>query len=145
MLLCAVAAQATITATWSWKTTTPSTISSVSLQSKTGTVASDVDGVAMFVDATSGKLASNGDNAQFNSGTILRIPVVSTSDVVSFAAHPSGYSGVTIGTDDYDGTASTEQTHTATAAEVKQGYVAITSKGGYLYSVQVEMAPLDVN
>ena len=141
LLLVPSTASATITAKWDWKNNTPEGIRSIAtIQTATGTVASNIDGVTMFVDATSGKLGPNGDNAQFNSGTILHIPVVSTSDVVTFTPHPSGYAGVTIGDDDYDDTSGTERTHTATVAEVKQGYVQITSKGGYLYTVQVELA-----
>ncbi len=142
LLLCICSgANATITAKWDWKNNIPSGIQSIAtIQYNTGSVASDQTGVSMYVDATSGKLAANGDNAQFNSGTILQIPVVSTSDVVTFTPHSSGYAGVTIGEDDYDDTTGEQRTHTATAAEVKQGYVQITSKGGYLYSVTVELA-----
>lgn len=141
LLLVTSSANATITATWDWKNNEPDGIRSIStIQNTTGTVASNVAGVTMFVDATSGKLGPNGDNAQFVAGTILHIPVVSTADVVTFTPHPSGYSGVTIGDDDYDDTSGTERTHTATAAEVQQGYVKITSKGGYLYGVKVDLA-----
>ena len=134
-------ASATITAKWDWQNNTPAGIRSITtIENATGTVASNIDGVTMFVDATSGKLKPNGDNAQFNSGTILHIPVVSTSDVITFTPHSSSYHGVTIGTDDYDDTSGTERTHTATIAEVQQGYVEITSKGGYIYGVKVELA-----
>ena len=134
-------ASATITATWDWKNNFPSGIQSEHIEGATGSIESNETGIFMYVDATAGKLQGNAaGHAQFNSGTILRVPVVSTSDVVTFTPHPSGYTGVTIGNDDYDDTSGTERTHTATAAEVQQGYVQITSKGGYLYGVQVELA-----
>ena len=130
---------ATVTATWDWQHSIPTSVASVSYQYTTGSVLSNVSGVSMFVDATSGKLYANGDNAQFNAGTKLHIPVVSTIDVVTFIAHPSGYAGVIIGGNDYDNSTTT-RVHTPTVAEVTQGYVEIISKGGYMYSVSVDLA-----
>ena len=131
---------ATVTATWDWQHSIPTSITSVVYQYTTGSVLSNVSGVSMFVDATSGKLQANGDNAMFNAGTKLHIPVVSTLDVVTFTPHPYNYKGVTIGEDDYDGSSAEARTHTATADEVAQGYVEIISKGDYIYSVSVELA-----
>ena len=96
-------------------------------------IASDVVGISM--DFVYGKLSCNDenrDNAQFNNGTILHVPVTSTSDVVTVYYHPSGFNNVTIGGNDYN----TQKTdYTATAADVSQGYVEVISGGGYLYSV----------
>lgn len=126
-------------AQWNWKTNVPNGICSITtIEGTTGSVDSDVAGISMYVDATTGKLAANGDNAQFNAGTKLQVPVTATTDIITFVAHPSGYAGVTIGDDDYVGSDGTTQTHKATAAEVAQGYVEITSKGGYIYSVTLE-------
>jgi len=130
---------ATVTATWDWQHSTPATIASVSYEQTTGSVLSNVSGVTMFVDAMSGKLMAISGYAQFNENTILRIPVVSTLDIVTFVAHPSNYNGVNIGGINYDNSETT-RTHTATAAEVAQGYVEIISKGGYVYSVSVDLA-----
>ena len=120
-------------AKWDWQNTIPASISSVSHEQYSGdpiAVASDVSGISM--DFVYGKLVANGDNAQFNSGTILHIPVTSTSDVVTVYYHPSGFTKVTIGGNDYD----TQKTdYKATVADVTQGYVEVVSGGGYLYSV----------
>ena len=120
-------------AKWDWKNTIPAGISSVSHEQYSGdpiAVASDVSGISM--DFVYGKLVANGDNAQFNSGTILHVPVTSTSDVVTVYYHPSGFTKVTIGGNDYN----TQKTdYTATAADVAQGYVEVVSGGGYLYSI----------
>lgn len=120
-------------AKWDWKNTIPAGISSVSHEQYSGdpiAVASDVSGISM--DFVYGKLAANGDNAQFNSGTILHVPVTSTSDVVTVYYHPSDFTKVTIGGNDYN----TQKTdYTATAADVAQGYVEVVSGGGYLYSI----------
>ena len=120
-------------AKWDWKNTIPASISSVSHEQYSGdpiAVASDVSGISM--DFVYGKLVANGDNAQFNDGTILHIPVTSTSDVVTVYYHPSGFSKVTIGGNDYN----TQKTdYTATTADVIQGYVEVVSGGGYLYSI----------
>ena len=143
--LCLVSdpASATITATWDWTTNNPTGIQSIEINNTTGYVESSVSGVSMFVDARGGKLKGNNNgNAQFNTGTKLRVPVVSTNDVVTFVANNYNYKGVTIGSDDFDAgdPVVLTRTHTATADEVAQGYVLITSKGDYLSKVSVELA-----
>lgn len=143
--LCLVSnpASATITATWDWTTNNPTGIQSIEINNTTGYVESSVSGVSMFVDASGGgKLKGNSGNAQFNTGTKLRVPVVSTNDKVTFVANSYNYKGVTIGSDDFDAgdPVVLTRTHTATADEVAQGYVLITSKGDYLSKVSVELA-----
>ena len=87
----------TVTAKWDWQNETPSTISSVNIQKTTGTVASDVDGIELTVDATceNGKLAagsnSTGKYAQFNKGTIIKVPVVSNKDKLTVISYPGQY------------------------------------------------------
>lgn len=129
-----------ITATWDFQNENPATITSVNYQSagtKTGTVASDQDGIELYVDATTGKLAYTSDQggyAQFNNTTVIRVPVNTTSDVVTVVAFP-GQFNYTVG-----GTAATanETEHTATAAEVTAGYVEIVATNqAYLYSISV--------
>jgi hypothetical protein len=142
------ASATTITATWDWTTNSPTGIQSVNIDSNTGYVESSVSGVSMFVDASGGgKLKGNSDNAQFNTGTKLRVPVVSTNDVVTFVANSYKYKGVTIGSDDFDAgdPVVLTRTHTATADEVAKGYVVITSKGDYLNKVSVELAYMPVS
>ena len=125
----------TVTAEWNWKTGNPATLSSVHIEGNTGTVASTVDGIDLYVDATSGKFKANGDNVAFNAGTILHVPVVSTKDVVTVKAHPYNYANIKIGGIIYT-TQDTE--YTATSFDVNQGYVEIVSTSSpYLYSIQV--------
>ena len=129
-----------ITAKWDWQNETPASISSVNIQKTTGTVASDVDGIELMVDATceNGKLAagsnSNGKYAQFNKGTIIKVPVVSNKDKLTVISYPGQYK-YTIG-----GTAASadETNYSVTDADVKQGYVEIIATGGaYIYSITI--------
>ena len=141
MLLGTLAALAenVVTAEWSWKNNLPAGIcDATNFERKTGTLASTVDGISMFVDATSGKLNSVGrDNAQCNAGTILQIPVVSTQDVVTVVGYPNYFTYNFNGGDDLVN----ENSYTATRSDVKRGYVAVNSKGGYVYSIRVEQHP----
>ena len=140
LLVAAVTAQAQevtypITANWSWQDGIPATISSVAIEGRTDNVASDVEGIQMVVDATNGKLSSNGNNAQFNAGTKLQIPVGSTADVVTVHSHEYNFVSIKVG-----GTVYTDQTveYTATATDVKAGYVEIEAPAHmYLYYVKV--------
>lgn len=125
-----------VTAQWDFQNGIPSTITSVSLKGTTGTVASDVEGIVLTVDATHGKLKarSNGD-AQFNSGTIIQVPVRHAKDEVTVVSDGAAYTNYTIG-----GVAATEvtTTHAASAAEAKAGYVDIVATGGsYLRRIAV--------
>lgn len=136
MLLVGMMLQAaTVIANWSWKEGIPATIASAHIEGTTGTVASDVEGIVLTVDATSGKLKANGDNAQMNAGTKIQVPVQSAKDVVTVVAHPYNFKSIHVG-----GVASTDQTtvHTATASEVKKGYVEVeATEGMYLYAIKV--------
>ena len=128
-------------AKWDWKNTIPASISSVSHEQYSGdpiAVASNVSGISM--DFVYGKLVANGDNAQFNNGTILRVPVTSTSDVVTVFLYPGESYDVTVGA---ALTKYTVQliTYQATPADVSLGYVQITqgeSQMQYLYSVTLD-------
>ena len=137
MLLSAIAAKAQdVTAKWDFKNDLPAGIqAATNYQKTTADIPSTVDGVSMHVDATNGKLNCVGrDNAQFNAGTILQVPVKSTRDIVVVENYPS-YTAYTVG-----GVASEtdKNEHRATTAEVEKGYVEIVSTGTvYLYSVQV--------
>src|SRR5574344_552965 len=132
LFLCAIIAKADdVTATWDFQTIASN---AVNIEGKSGTVASDVEGILLTVDATNGKLVSRGSDAQFNANTIIRVPVKTTKDTVKVTSHSSFYN-YTVG-----GTAATEQLtiHRATSAEAAQGYVEIISTGGsYLYKIQV--------
>ena len=139
LLLVAPAAMAQdVTALWDFQNDLPEGIRLTSIQKTTGNVASTVEGITMYVDATSGKLAgrTNGD-AQFNSGTILQVPVKSAKDVVTVTSYP-GYHNYTVG-----GVAATADVteHKATTAEATKGYVEIVgTDGSYLYQIKVVQA-----
>ena len=126
---------AEVKATWSWQEGKPASIANVHIEGNTGTVASDIDGIELFVDATNGKLKSNGDNVQFNTGTIIRVPVISSNDVVTVVAHPYNFNNISIGGKIYD-TESTE--YKASAVDAANKYVEIIStESPYLYSISV--------
>lgn len=138
LLMVAAAAKAgDMTATWDFKSMAAG---AVHYEGNAGTVASDVEGVELTVDATKGKLKSRGSDAQFNKNTIIRIPVKSTRDHVSIISYP-GYHNYTVG-----GTAADADTvwHKATTQEVASGYVEVVGTGGsYLYKIQVtHVSPL---
>ena len=137
MLFAAIVAKAQgdVTAKWDFKNDQPSGIqSAATFEKNTGNIPSTVEGVSLYVDATNGKFKNNGNNVQFNQGTILQVPVKSTRDIVVVENYP-GYKAYTVG-----GKASDTDTneHRATVDEVAKGYVEVVATGnGYLYSVQV--------
>ena len=135
MLFALIAKAQDITALWDFKNGNPSTLKSLSIEKTTGTVASTIPGIELYVDATNGKLKQRDSDAQFNNGTIIRVPVKSTKDVVTVTSYSTNY---TIG-----GVAADNKTsdHKATSAEVVAGYVDIVATGSeYLYSIQVVQA-----
>lgn len=122
-------------AEWSWQNGTPASLANVHIEGTTGTVASTVDGIELFVDATNGKLASNGDNVQFNQGTILRVPVASSNDIVTVVAHPYNFTEIKIGGNIYN-TETTE--YKANAVDAANGYVEVEATTNfYLYGLSV--------
>ncbi|MBO4827638.1 MAG: hypothetical protein J5506_10500 [Prevotella sp.] len=124
-----------VTAIWSWKDGIPSTIANVHIENGTGTVASNVEGIELFVDATKGKLASNGDNAQFNKETIIQVPVKSAGDIVTVASHSYNFTEIKVG-----GSISTSltTTYTAKATDAQNKYVEVEATADmYLYSISV--------
>ncbi len=138
-LMCLVSsfalAQDYVTATWDWQNDYPEGINSAtSIQGNVGYVASDVEEIELYVDATNGKLQGRTTDAQFNSGTILRVPVQSSNDVVIITNY-SGYHNYTVA-----GVGATDDTttYTAKSSDVNQGYVEIiATDDNYLYSIQV--------
>ncbi len=127
-------AQGDITVKWDFKNNIPEGIrEATNFEGKTGELASNVEGVTMYVDATKGKLKGRDSDAQFNNGTILRVPVKSAKDIVTVYGYPN-YSQYTLSGEP----CTNEESHKATSAEVEQGYVEVVSTGGsYLYGVQV--------
>ncbi len=125
-----------VTVTWDWSSdgVTLSTTSDFSstvtqLQSATGYAKGDSDTILMYVDASSGKLTTKASNGygQFNSGTILQVPV-SNGSVVTVTNYDTGYS--------IAGDAVTAKTSTYTAS--KAGYVVVEATSNtYLTSIVV--------
>ncbi|MBM6994027.1 MAG: hypothetical protein I3J02_12335 [Prevotella sp.] len=129
-----VQASTTATALWDFYNVNPSSLSGVSIEGTQGHVASTLSGVSMFVIGQYGKFAQRTNDAQFNAKTALRIPVTTTSDVVTVTSDP-GYHNYTVG-----GVAATADvtTHTATSSEVSAGYVVIyATANSYLQSISV--------
>ncbi|MBQ1583299.1 MAG: hypothetical protein II107_12680, partial [Prevotella sp.] len=143
LLLASISVNAeTVTAKWDFKNDVPSGIrAATNYQGVEADVQSDVDGIVMHVDATSGKLYCVGrNNAQMNPGTVLQIPVVSNEDVVTVEGYP-GYCHFAVGGDENG--SENVVSHTATNAEVKQGFVEVTATAGnnYIYCIQVVQNP----
>lgn len=128
-------AQGDVTAVWDFKQNLPEGINAATnFEKTTGEIASTVEGVTMSVDATNGKLKGRDTDAQFNNGTILRVPVKSAKDIVTVVSYPN-YHNYTVGGEAAD---ADEFSHKATTAEAAQGYVEVVATGGcYLYSVKV--------
>ncbi len=125
-----------VNAEWSWQNNWPTSLASVHIEGTTGTVASSVEGIELFVDATNGKLASNGDNVQFNKGTILRVPVVSSNDIVIVIAHPYNFTEIKIGGNIYN---SEYTEYKASAVDAANGYVEVEATTNiYLYGISVQ-------
>ena len=125
-----------VNAEWSWQNNWPTSLASVHIEGTTGTVASSVEGIELFVDATNGKLASNGDNVQFNKGTILRVPVVSSNDIVTVIAHPYNFTEIKIGGNIYN---SEYTEYKASAVDAANGYVEVEATTNiYLYGISVQ-------
>ena len=123
-----------VTATWDFQHNQPEGINSTNIQKGEGDVASNVEGISLHVNATTGKLAGRTSDAQFNQGAIIQVPVKSAKDVVTITSYPN-YHNYTVG-----GTAATADVteHKATTAEVAQGYVEIIGTAtSYLYNIKV--------
>lgn len=124
-----------VTAVWDFQNNLPEGINTAAnFQGKEGDLASTVEGITMHVNATQGKLKGRTSDVQFNTGTILQIPVKSANDVVTVTSYPN-YHNLTVG-----GKAATEDVteYNATSAEVAKGYVEVVATGNcYLYQVKV--------
>ena len=124
-----------VTATWDFKNVNPSTLSTLSIQKdQTGTVASNVEGIELYVIANAGKLQQRSSDAQFNNGTVIQVPVKNKGDQVVVVSYPN-YHYYTIG--GINAAADTE-TYEAKQSDATNGYVEIVSTGSaYLYSITV--------
>lgn len=134
LLACAAKAQ-NVVATWDFQNRIPASLADVTIQGSTGEVASDVEGVSLFVDATNGKFSVRDGDVQINDGTIIRVPIKSAKDIVAITPY-SGYGNFTINGEAGDTQNVTE--HKATTAEAANGYVEILGGSNcYLYKITV--------
>ena len=146
MLIATFAAKAqeegAITATWDFGN--EDVMNAVMAFSGT-TEAGDVDaveknGVKMTVEANGASFRTNDNNIQVRSGAVFKVPVTTTGSVVFVSGFP-GYSKFSIGNSTEELTG--DQTYTATAMDVKNGYVAVTSldDNNYYYKLSVTLVP----
>ena len=99
-------------------------------QGNTGVIADPDTLIELSVDATTGKLTARGTDAQFNEGTIIKVPV-SVGSVVTVVSYP-GYHNYTVA-----GEAATADETVVTATEA--GYIEIVATDtSYLYSIEVK-------
>ena len=76
-----------VTATWDFQHNLPEGINSTNIQKGEGDVASNVEGISLHVNATTGKLAGRTSDAQFNQGAIIQVPVKSAKDIVTITSY----------------------------------------------------------
>jgi len=124
---------------WDFQNKIPESIVNTHIEGTgaTGTVESNKEGVVMEVlgetAETNIKLAYNEQGyAQFNQGTVLRVPVKNAGDVVTVTSYPGQYK-YNVG-----GTAATADVteHVATTGEGAKGYVeVIATSTAYLYCI----------
>lgn len=142
VLVAVVTAKAeSVTATWDFHSADGNyyAAGSANIQNAVGTLdatASDGSTITLTVDATNnGKLYSRGGgDAQFNNGTIIKVPVKSTADVVTVTSYPN-YHYYTVGGSEAD---ADTYAHTAKASEVSAGFVQIIATNtAYLFSISV--------
>lgn len=87
----------TVDVIWDWTSSAVTLSASSEFASTTGTIQNSTgyakgtsDDILLYVDATSGKLSNRTSDAQFNSGTIIQIPV-SNGSVVTVSAYSTSY------------------------------------------------------
>jgi hypothetical protein len=122
-----------VTALWDFEHVDPSALSGLILNGVQGRIPSTLSDVSIFCIAQYGKFAQRTSDAQVNAKTALRVPVTTTSDVVTVTSYP-GYHNYTIG----GKTATADVTnYQATATDVSQGYVVIFGTAtSYLLSIK---------
>ena len=128
------------TATWDYSNADVMT-ETMALSAGTGTVkAIEDNGVLMTVISNGATFRNNGNNIQVRKGAEFRIPVQSTSDVVTIKGYPS-YSYYSIsGGEEITNTNENPQTeYKAKASDVEKGYVSVvsTNDNNYFYSLSV--------
>lgn len=124
------------TATWDFSQMNPSSLKTVQIEGAKGKVASNLDGIQLFVLGQYGKFAARTNDVQFNEKTTVRVPVTKKGDVVTVTS-AANYHNYAIGGIHADNDVMTYQ---ATDADAKQGYVVLYSYGQtYLKSINVNL------
>lgn len=130
-----------VTATWDFKNNIPEGIQSLAEIKPTGTVNSNIDGIALTVDATNGKFypRTNGD-CQINANTIIQIPVKTVKDVITvtnFSSDANQYN-ITYTIGNVSGINAQSYSYTVTASDVQVGYATLTvTADGYIRAITV--------
>ena len=128
---------------WDWKNGIPSGITSATqFDGASGTVVGSDFNTELTI--VSGKFTTYGSNTnvQFNNGTIIRVPVTSTSDYIKITQYsnnnPKVYS-LLFGTEETNVTTEVAE-YQATVADVAIGYVQIKQgiSNGYLYTLTLQ-------
>ncbi len=123
---------ASVDATWDF-----TSLDFDAIEGTTGSITASTGSLVMDVDANNGKLNNNGNSAQFNASTILKVPVYSEGDTVTAVPYP-GYGNFTVGEQVADDTSSTIE-YTATESDATKGYVEITAtKDSYIETVTLK-------
>ena len=140
MVFAFIAKAQDVTAEWNFKANLPEGIQSIQVEKSVTAIASTVEGIEMTVDATNGKLKGRSADAQINKGTILKVPVKSSRDIVTIMNY---------GNEKYRATFTIGETtsadeiieHNATVDEATQGYVQIeVAENGYFYGIKLVQA-----
>lgn len=129
-----------VTAEWNFKANLPEGIQSIQVEKSVSTIASTVEGIEMTVDATNGKLKGRSADAQINKGTILKVPVKSSRDIVTIMNYGNEKYRATFTIGE---TTSTDENieHNATVDEAAQGFVKIeVAENGYFYGIKLIQA-----
>lgn len=129
------------TATWDYSNATVMEETMALSGAAEGTVkAVENNGVLMTVISNGAAFRNNGNNIQVRQGAEFRIPVQSTSDVVTIKGYP-GYSYYSIsgGEEIKNTNDNPETTYKAKASDVEKGYVSVvsTNNNNYFYSLSV--------
>lgn len=152
------AAKEPIVATWNFASKTNAYADETAIQNKTAKLTANEDTkLELVIDASSGKFTNQSTSkkrAVLNTGTILQIPVVSTNDAVEVRVIDKGtqlanffsIGGITISSEGKESEVIAR--HTATEAEVAQGYVEIKANGytgsknnSYIYYIKLTQYP----
>lgn len=102
-------------------------------------ISSDDANIKLTVEYNSKSIRDNGDSYQTGEGVVLKVPVGSTSDQLTFVYHSETYGKYTYGSGNIESSGN-DDTYSPTATDVENGYVAIVSStagNSYLKSIKL--------